>query len=166
MAIDASVGTTTANSYVTEAEADAYFEDRYRADKWNTVVNKEAILITSSRLLDWGLVFNGQKVSGSQSMQFPRVGIALDEDYTVPSETIPDQIKMAVFELALYSIEQERTLDNPLAGIGSVTVGPLNIQSPSSMMNNPRNPVIPDHVRKLLHLFISAGIGFIRLGRA
>jgi len=166
MPLDATVGTTTANSYVTVAEADAYFADRANATAWSTSTEKDQLLITASRLLDWQLQFAGTKTSELQSMQFPRTGIILPSGYEVPNNIIPTEVKYAVFELALSSIGTDRVADNPLAGLDTVTAGPLTIKT-STPSDNPRTATIPDHIRAILAGYLaSAGIGVYRLIRA
>jgi hypothetical protein len=166
MALDATVGTTTANSYVTVNEADAYFSDRSNATAWSGSTQKAGLLITSSRLLDWMLQFKGTKTSELQSMQFPRTGVELPSGYAVPDNIIPTEVKMAVFELALISADSDRVADNPLAGLEQVTAGPLTIKT-APQSDNPKNPVIPDFIRSLLSGYIaSTGVGVYRLIRA
>lgn len=166
MALNAEVGSLLANSYVTEAEADAYFLDRSNASQWSTSTEKEALLITASRLLDWNLKFKGSKTSELQSMQFPRTGVELSSGYAVPVDVIPTEVKFAVFELALSSMTTDRMADNPLAGIEQVKAGPLFIKS-AAVSDNPKNPVISDSIRSLLSGYLSsAGIGVYRLIRA
>lgn len=166
MALDASVGSLTANSYVTEEEADAYFLERSNATAWSTSTQKEELLITHSRLLDWMLQFKGAKVSELQSMQFPRTGVELPSGYSVPSDIIPTEVKTAVFELALMALETDRVADNPLAGLAEVKAGPLTVRT-ANQSDNPKNPIIPDYIRSLLSGYTaSAGVGVYRLIRA
>ena len=165
MTLVADVGSPIANSYVTVAEADAYFDERANASLWSTSTEKESLLITASRLLDWQLKFKGSKTSELQSMSFPRSDIELSSGYIVPSDSIPTELKWAVFELALLSVGTDRVADNPLAGIDQVKAGSLFIKTapPSS---NPKTPIIPDYIRTLLKDFTStAGVGVYRLIR-
>lgn len=164
MALDATVGTLTANCYATVEEANAYFADRANADAWASSTEQEQLLITASRLIDWQLQFAGYKTSELQSMQFPRTGIVLASGYSVPSDIIPTELKYAVFELALSSVGTDRVSDNPLAGLDTVTAGPLTIKT-SDSSNNPKNQTIPDYIRGMLSGYL-ASIGIYRLIRA
>jgi hypothetical protein len=167
MALDATVGSIMANSYVTEDEADDYFADRMHSALWDSVTNKEAFLVSNSRILDWQLKFSGYKTSDIQSMQFPRTGIVLRSGYVVPSDTIPSEVKFAVFELTLASISRDRTADSSLAGIEQVKAGPLFIKASLGGYASSHPKVIPDHVRNILSEYImSSGIGVVRLERA
>lgn len=167
MSIDASVGTETANSYVTVEEADAYFADRSGSANWETIVDKEARLITASRLLDWYLSFKGSKVSFSQSMQFPRYGMVSVSGNEYPSTLIPNEVKFAVFELTLSSLSGDRTMDNSLAGIEQVKAGSLFIKATPAGYNSTKASVIPEHIQKLLSDLVAQGnVGVVRLMRA
>lgn len=123
MPLNASVGSSSANSYATVAEADAYFSTDYGSDFWVSLTNaiKEVLLITATRLADNYIDWNGYKY-GDGSLRWPRArapqvdsrigGFAdstSDGDsglirYYTNSE-IPTIVKSIVFELArfLYS---------------------------------------------------------------
>ena len=166
MFLDATVGTSTANSYVTEAEADEYFINRSNATSWEMSTQKEALLITASRLIDWQLQFKGAKTFESQSMKFPRTGIIMSDGETIPSDIIPVEIKYAVFELALLSMESDRVSDDPLAGLKEVKAGPLTVKT-ATPNENPKNPTIPEFIKTLLSGFLaSRNVGVYRLIRA
>jgi hypothetical protein len=165
MAIDSTVGTTTANSYVTVAEADAYFQDRLHSSDWTAATGKEAALITASRLLDWELTFQGSKTNQNQSMQFPRSGMIIDE-YEISDVIIPQEIKFAVFELALQSLKKDRVVDNPMSGIEQVKAGPLFVKATPGGYDSTIASVIPKHIKSMLSKFlIHTGISSIRLIR-
>lgn len=166
MTLDATIGTQTANSYPTLEEATAYFENRMHSTAWTSIVDKESALITASRMLDWNLTFQGVKTSDVQSMQFPRVGIVLPSGYEVPSTVIPQEIKYAVYELALSFASGDRTADSSLAGIEQVKAGPLFVKATPAGVGSTKASVIPDHIRRLLQDFlVSSGIGVVRLMR-
>jgi hypothetical protein len=167
MAIDASIGTITANSYVTEEEAEAYFAERSHSSKWSVVAEKEPFLITCSRMLDWNLTFLGVKTSDVQSMQFPRSGILFASGNEYPSDIIPNEVKFAVFELILSFLSSDRTSDSSLAGIDQVKAGPLFVKATPGGYGSTKPTVIPDHVRRILIDFISSSsISVVRLMRA
>lgn len=165
--LDATVGTETANSYATLEEADAYFAERANASGWESSVQKEALLITASRLIDWQLKFKGTKTTQTQTMEFPRTGIVYSSGYVLPETMIPTELKFSVFELAFASLENDRMADNPLAGIDQVKAGPLFIRATPGGVNSTKAGVIPDHIRLLLsNLISSPQIGVYRLIRA
>lgn len=164
--LDATVGSLIANSYVTEEEADAYFEDRLHSS-WDSVTDKSSALITASRMLDWMLTFKGVKTTDLQSMQFPRVGVILSNGYEVSESIIPQEVKFATFELAHSFLSADRTADSSMAGIEQVKAGPLFIKATPAGIDSTKSKVIPEHIRSLLADFIMNGsIGVVRLMRA
>jgi len=167
MALDNSIGTPTANSYVSVVDADAYFLQRSNSSKWTTVIDKDAALITASRLLDWQLKFDGEKTSALQSMQFPRTGIWMSDGLEYPVDVIPQEMKFAVYELAYLSIGVDRTADNSLAGIDQVKAGPLFIKATPSGYGSTKSDIIPQFIKSMISDFIiSSSIGVVRLMRA
>jgi len=120
--IKTSIGTPTANSYVSVASADQYFCSRQNSDSWlnlsagdtastSTVrEKKETLLIQATREIDNTYRFfvskEGQGIKGEdtfQNLEFPRSGdVDFDNDLF-----IEDDVKFATFEQALWI--QERT---------------------------------------------------------
>jgi hypothetical protein len=105
------------NSYVTVAEADAYFENRLDVAAWNSAddENKSKALITATGLLD-ELSWTGVVEDSSQSLAFPRVGSYFDPKigYSVSFDegTVPDRIVKATYELAYHLLNNDGLLDN------------------------------------------------------
>ncbi len=98
--IDATLGGASANSYVTLADADAYFETTPDSGTWTDKTNdqKNRALISATRWID-ALSFYGARCSTTQALKWPR------EDYTVDGidlacTLIPVGIEVATYELA------------------------------------------------------------------
>jgi hypothetical protein len=98
--IDATLGGASANSYVTLADADAYFETTPDATNWDDKTNdqKNRALISATRWID-ALSFYGKRCSETQALKWPR------EDYKVDGielacTLIPIGIEVATYELA------------------------------------------------------------------
>ena len=97
--IDATLKGTAANSYVTLAEAEAYFETVPHDEHWTGSDDKKnRVLITATRYLD-NFEYYGTRCSTTQALKWPRKdykvdGVKIDETY------IPQPIKNATFELA------------------------------------------------------------------
>lgn len=103
MAIEAGVGHAAANSYVTVAEADAYFLARAIA-AWPALTNaaKEASLISATDYIDttYETQFKGTRASSTQALAWPREGVVVDTVEILPT-VIPTRLKRAQMELAL-----------------------------------------------------------------
>jgi len=98
--IDATLGGVSANSYVTLAAADAYFETVPDSSTWTakTTDQKNRALISATRWINV-LSFYGKLCSDTQALKWPR------KDYTVDGinlacTLIPEPIKTATYELA------------------------------------------------------------------
>jgi hypothetical protein len=98
--IDATLQGASANSYVTLAEADAYFETVPDSSTWTdkTDDQKNRSLISATRWID-ALSFYGDRCTETQALKWPR------EDYKVDGiklvcTLIPQQVKVATYELA------------------------------------------------------------------
>ncbi|MCZ2112270.1 MAG: hypothetical protein LC131_00250 [Anaerolineae bacterium] len=98
----ATVGASDANSYVTVAEADAYFAEQFGYSAWDLVVqaDREACVITASRSLDSYMVWAGQRATDVQSMEWPRSGSYDRYGNPIDDDVIPNVLKQAVFETA------------------------------------------------------------------
>lgn len=120
--LDATVGTATANSYVTLAEANTYFASHISSSSWDGASHQEVLLSHASRLLDHFMDWNGDRAEDEtdQSMDWPR-----DEVYGVDNTIVPQRVKNATFELANYLALNGTNFD--LAETTKIKVGPISI---------------------------------------
>jgi len=83
--------------YADSIAADSYFAERLYVIAWNEAsrTNKNIALIEASRRINH-LRFSGDKVDENQELEFPRYY----GDEPDGTETIPNDIKIACFELA------------------------------------------------------------------
>ena len=121
VSIDATAGGASANSYITLTEANTFVEAMISStdvSKWTTGTDdtRNRALAAAAQRLDRER-FLGAKATDTQSMQWPRTGVRkpdtyvntyatgfpfrISEDYFTDTE-IPDQIKRAQIELAVY----------------------------------------------------------------
>ena len=98
--IDATLSGASANSYVTLAGANAYFETVPESSTWTNKTDdqKNRALISATRWID-SLSFYGDRCTETQALKWPR------EDYKVDGielacTLIPEPIKTATYELA------------------------------------------------------------------
>src|ERR1041385_7228772 len=98
MALIATIGGSTSNSYVTLTEANDYFDDRLNAAEWNAATSdsKEKALITATRRIDEEQ-FVGYKVSNTQALKWPRFNVYDEDGLIFDSTTIPERVKHAVY---------------------------------------------------------------------
>lgn len=104
------------NTFVTLAEAEAYFDERFDSDKWFdedlSEKTKEQLLVTASKKIS-SFDFVGSALEPGQPMAFPR-------DYKMPQD-----IKDAVCEEAYSILNQESSVHkkNQEANISSISLG-------------------------------------------
>jgi len=167
MALIATIGATDANSYVLQSEASAYFLDRAHASAWEDFEQKDQILITSSQMLDWYIKWKGFRASTTQNMLWPRVNVIRRDGSTIADDVIPNEVKVAVYELALSSLEEDRTIDDPLSGIDQLRAGSLMIKAGMPGFDSTAKDTIPEKVYKVLSdLYTLGGGSVVRLLRA
>ena len=166
MALNATIGATDSNSYVTLSEADAYFEDRMHSSSWDAITDQEPFLISASQMLDWYINWKGFKTSDTQFMLWPRKDVVRRNGTTVANNIIPNEIKTAVFELTISSLENDRLEDNPMAGIDQLKVSSLVIKASVGGVDSTAKNVIPEKVYKILSdLYTLGGMSVVRLMR-
>ena len=98
--INATLSSASANSYVTLAEADAYFETVPDATTWDNKLDdaRNRALIAATRWID-SFVFYGDRCDHGQALKFPRNNYQVD-DVELACSAIPNNIKYAQYELA------------------------------------------------------------------
>ena len=98
--IDATLEGASANSYVTLAEADAYFETTPDDSNWanKTDDQKNRSLISATRFID-DFEFYGKRCTTTQALKWPRKDHEVD-GVELACTLIPDEVKVGTFELA------------------------------------------------------------------
>ena len=98
--IDATIKGANANSYVTLAEADAYFETVPSSTQWDNKQDdkKNRALISATRWID-SFVYYGDRCDDGQALKFPRNNYQVD-GVELSCDLIPQNIKYAQYELA------------------------------------------------------------------
>jgi hypothetical protein len=163
MALDATIGGSTSNSYCSLTEADAYFADRLNSSEWTSASQgtKEKALITATRRIDEEQ-FVGYKVSKDQALKWPRYNV-LDEDgfFYFATDSIPERVKQAVFVTALELLRADFLAENYMGNFSYFSAGTVQIKQ-FTQQSAGRLP--SDAVRLLERFMTSANGG--RLVRA
>ncbi len=99
-AIDATVGGTAANSYITVAEGDTFAADVLGTVPWSagSADNKIRALLAATARLD-ELQWVGERAASTQRLAWPRSGAECGEK-VYASNVIPPEIKRGTFDLA------------------------------------------------------------------
>ena len=129
MAFDSTIGGASANSYVSIADADTYFDDRGKPSDWENagLGTCQAALIYATAWLDQNFTWYSTIYSTDQALGWPRVQYYDAEGRQVGgSGVIPQKVKDAVCEMALQWIKDDFTsTDNE--GIESESIGDASI---------------------------------------
>jgi len=146
MALDATVGGASSNSYVDRETADAYFADRLYASAWDDAddTDKDKALIMATARLEQES-YAGYRVTTTQALKFPRSGLYLD-GVALSQDAIPSAVIAATCEYALEFIASDATAESTLGDYKSIKVGPIAIE-----LNQPiGSGDIPSDVMRLL----------------
>lgn len=101
--IEDGTGLSTAESYISVADATTYFTAR-AVTAWGALATdalREAALRKATEYMDYHYDWRGERVTPTvQALDWPRSGVVVDGNY-IESDEIPEAIKRACAELAL-----------------------------------------------------------------
>lgn len=111
-------GLSTADAFVSLADADTYFT-AYDGALWNgSDEQKKTAIRRATAWLSTAFVWQGTKTHGrSQALAWPRAGIVDREGWGITSDEIPFEIKEATYRAALYEH------DNPFGLTPEIVAG-------------------------------------------
>lgn len=141
---------SNANSYLTVAEAQAYFDTRLPIAGWDDNADQEALLIMASRVLNFALAprkrfvrpskgelgyfitsrtWTGLPATTTQALSWGRIGMSDLNGNAIAPDVIPQELKNATAELAGALGTSDLTLDNDVVvqGIKSVKAGSVSV---------------------------------------
>lgn len=167
--LDATVGGAAANSYLTLAEAQAYFDTRTAVAGWENADDQSVLLMMATRVLNamarplvtyvpskGGVAayyitrstWTGLPATTTQKLAWPRTGMYDANGNAILSSVIPDDLKDATAELAGALGTADSTLDNDVIvqGLTSIKAGSVSL----SFKDMIEQHVIPDMVWNLM----------------
>ena len=182
------IGSATANSFVTEDEADTYLDARLNASAWNDEDDddqKLRALIEATRQLTL-LVYAGERASGTQALAWPRVyapntdapTTLVDPSTYIPigpamivyydNDEIPQRIKDATCELALEFLKAGTTdiaAEDTKQNVISKTIGSISTTyaAPTQRTRGiAKYPRVLDLIAPLLDQSSTGGLTMVR----
>lgn len=174
MALDTTTGGATAESYITVADADAYFLAR-GVTAWAalTTAAKEAALRKSTDYMVQTYIsrWSGVRVTSTQALDWPRAWVDLADNITnlayingayVDSTTIPVPVQRACAELALKASSADLLADQEQA-IVREKIGPIETEYDRYSSQAKRYPAVE---RMLQPYLTGKGGANVRLERA
>jgi len=154
--VETGAGVTGANTYISLAGAETYFESRLNASVWDgeTDDNKNRALVQATRALDANNRWKGTRVDPTvQALEWPRDNIYIDDD-AWPSSSIPADVANAAAELSLYLLSSDRTADNASSGLKSLGVGSGAVELVFD--NATETDVLPETVMAMLWRWVTS----------
>jgi len=145
------LGSASANSYVTLAEANQFMDDRPPASStWSDATDDEKTqaILWATKLIDRLVDWDGQVVDDVQALDWPRDGLVFPSGFNVPNDAIPTELKDATAEFARQLLEEDRAADSDIEtkGVTSLRVGPISMNFKRSVFAK----VLPDAVVHLI----------------
>lgn len=159
----ATIGGATSNSYLSVADADAYFNNRLNAAAWTGETDadqKARALIQATEWLE-GFTYVGARVTTTQRLSWPRID---EGDDAFTTTEIPLNLQRACCELALHLLRAGST--DPLAPSGleafsTIQVGPIDLSIRSAAASG----ALPTVVKRLLRDLVAVGFGQFTITR-
>lgn len=129
MALDATAGGASANSYATVSEGDSYHNAHLYATDWTgaSSPDKEKALQMATRLLDERVSWDGAKETSTQALRWPRSGVTDLDGYSIAAGVVPQEIKNATIEFARNLIATDTTGNADGKGLTSMSVGSISM---------------------------------------
>lgn len=153
LVVEDGTGKATANTYISESDADTYHSDRGNS-AWAaaTTAAKQAALITATQYLDgrYRGRWTGRRTLLAQALAWPRYN-AYDADGFVLSAVVPTQVARATAEAALYALSNDLTPELDRGGaVSREKVGPIEISYQDAAPARTRLTVVDDLLRGLV----------------
>lgn len=130
--VESGSGSSTANAYLSAADADTYFTDHGAPAAWTgaTAVKEQALRMATQYLdATYAGRWRGTKGSSTQALAWPRIAAVDDDGYWYASDDLPVALEQATAEAALRYLEDGELLpDIDAPGViasESVEVGPI-----------------------------------------
>lgn len=174
MSFDATIGGASATSYLDVATAQAYFDGRLNVQAWTDagVADRQKALQTATARLEQER-WLGTKASFTQALAWPRANVRNPDFGGIYGygggyydwATIPPPLQRATCELVLSLLaagDQDPLLDQGLAGMTSLRLGPLSLsKAPEAGTGD-----LPATVRRLIAPMCATPSGMVRIVRS
>jgi len=147
MSIDATPNGANSDSFMTVAEADAYWATNLYATNWvaGTNAEREKALKMATRILDEKCAWVGTRATSTQALGWGRTDVVHDGT-TVSSTTVPIQIKNATAQFAGSLLVSDLTANAEGKGLNSLKVGDITLD----FDKNDTAGVMPEIVQEML----------------
>ncbi len=161
--IETGSGNASANSYTSAGAANTYHEKHLYSSVWTGAsASHDQALMMATRLIDVEFTFEGEKVSDTQALEFPRYNITDRSGFIIQAGTLPTALLDATAEFARLLIAADRTAETDDKGFSRIKAGPLDLD----VAPWDRKAVLPPTVAAMLAPFGWPRSSKITLSRA
>lgn len=134
MIVEDGTGLANSDSYISLVDAESYIASSFFIGEWSDLnsTQKENLLKTSSMYLDSFYSWYGEKAVETSGLRWPRSGVEDADGISISSSTIPNKIKWATVEMAIYLASSNLLEESDSRGIDSVKIDVIEITFNSS----------------------------------
>lgn len=159
--VETGIGLSNADSYVSVSDSNSYISSSFFPGDWTTKsdYDKERLLKTATRYLDSFYDFKGDKTVSSSALRWPRSGVFDADGIPVGENTIPDRLKCAVIELAIYLVSNNLLEEQDSRGIKDLKVDVIEITFERSEKSWKMPNTVSHFMRGLGSLATNAKVG-------
>jgi hypothetical protein len=154
----------TANSYATVAELDAYANDKVDGVNFTDEADKQKHLMLATQRIEFE-EFKGYLVYTDSVLSFPRSGLLDKDNRIITATAIPEGIKKATFELAIYikNSGTDITAPNDTQNYKKTKVGEIDVEFKDYQAN--ATDLLNPFVWAFIQPFLKSSGGGIRVSR-
>ena len=148
--IDTTLAGANANSYISLADANTYFDSRLHKSDWTgaTTPDKTIALIWATRLLDAWVDWKGYRTKEDQALRWPRYDVYDLDSWLIDSDIVPQFLQDATCELAMHLIGQDSTAQPDTVGFAELKLGDLALKVDPS--DRDKYGALPDSVLSIV----------------
>jgi hypothetical protein len=114
--VETGAGLSTANSYLSVADANTYHTDHSGSTSWSgaSQADKEKALRLATQYIDarYDGRWKGSRSNEDQALAWPRANVVDSDGYILDSDDLPARLEHAVGELALRVLEGDTLFDD------------------------------------------------------
>lgn len=149
--VEDGTGKADATSYVSIADADAYFTDRGTPAAWTAAdtTEKEQALVKGTQWLDAHYRWNGDIASTTQALGWPRLYAEDRWERTIDDDVVPQAVKDACCEAAVRSMAADLEADETQKVSEEEVVGAVRVKYEDGAPAGTRYPLIDQILRGL-----------------
>jgi DnaT-like ssDNA binding protein len=129
--VETGAGLPDSTSYVSLAEADAYFATHpYYSDNWSDlgIPDRERLLMSGTYQLDVFIAWEGDIVNPTQALGWPRSGVTDQEGRDIPANVVPNQVKISTCEMAIWASKGDPYAASSNAGLERLKIDVIELE--------------------------------------